>query len=112
MKIALAVAGAFGEKHLEGLKNISGVQVTSLVGAELSATQAIADKFGIGHATIDLDETLARDDVDAVILCTPTPLHAAQAIACMNAGKPVEVEIQPADNWADAQTVPAKRKET
>ncbi|WP_030541016.1 Gfo/Idh/MocA family oxidoreductase [Sphingobium sp. DC-2] len=112
MRIALAGAGAFGEKHLDGLKNIDGVTVTSLVGRRLEATQAIADKYGIGHATTELDDTLARDDVDAVILCTPTQMHAAQAIACMDAGKHVQVEIPLADSWADAQAVLARQQET
>ena len=112
MRIALAGAGAFGEKHLDGLRNIDGVTVTSLVGRNLEPTQAIAAKYGIGHATTNLDETLARDDVDAVILCTPTQMHADQAIACMNAGKHVQVEIPLADSWADAQAVLAKQQET
>ena len=112
MRIALAGAGAFGEKHLDGLKNIDGVTVTSIVGRELDATQKVAEKYGVGHVTTDLDETLARDDVDAVILCTPTQMHAAQAIACMEAGKHVEVEIPLADSWDDAQAVLAKQKET
>jgi 2-hydroxy-4-carboxymuconate semialdehyde hemiacetal dehydrogenase len=112
MRIALAGAGAFGEKHLDGLKLIDGVTVTSLVGRRLEPTQAIADKYGIGHATTDLAETLKRDDVDAVILCTPTQMHAAQAIASMNAGKHVQVEIPLADSWADSQAVLATQQET
>ncbi|MFC3580866.1 Gfo/Idh/MocA family oxidoreductase [Sphingomonas hylomeconis] len=112
MKIALAGAGAFGEKHLDGLKLIDGVEVTSLVGRRLEPTQAIAAKYGIGHATTDLAETLARDDVDAVILCTPTQMHAAQAIQCMDAGKHVQVEIPLADSLADAEAVLARSQET
>ena len=112
MKIALAGAGAFGIKHLDGLKLIDGVQVTSLIGRELGATREIAAKYGIGHSTTDLNETLARDDVDAVILCTPTQIHAAQSIACMKAGKHVQVEIPLADSWGDAMAVDALQKET
>ena len=112
MRIALAGAGAFGEKHLDVLKYVDGVTVTSIIGRELEATKKVAEKYGIGHVTTDLNETLARDDVDAVILCTPTQMHAEQAIACMNAGKHVEVEIPLADSWADAQAVLAKQKET
>ena len=112
MRIALAGAGAFGEKHLDGLKLIDGVTVTSLVGRRLDATQAVAAKYGIGHATTDLAETLARDDVDAVILCTPTQMHAAQAIACLDAGKHVQVEIPLADSLADAEAVLTKQIET
>ncbi len=112
MKLALAGAGAFGEKHLDGLDKIDGVDVVALVGRTLEKTQEIADRRGIATATTDLDEVLAMDDVDAVILCTPTQMHAAQAIACMNAGKHVEVEIPLADSWDDAQAVMAKQKET
>tara|TARA_R110002033_G_scaffold31555_2_gene68709 strand:+ start:230 stop:1168 length:939 start_codon:yes stop_codon:yes gene_type:complete len=112
MKIALAGGGAFGEKHLDGLKNIEGVEVTALVGRTLEPTRAMADKYGVAFATTDYDEMLARDDVDAVILATPTQMHAAQSIAAMEAGKHVEVEIPLADSWADCEAVMAKQKET
>jgi 2-hydroxy-4-carboxymuconate semialdehyde hemiacetal dehydrogenase len=112
MKIALAGGGAFGEKHLDGLKNIPGVEVTALVGRTLDKTQEMAAKYGVGFATTDYDAMLARDDVDAVILCTPTQMHAAQAIAAMNAGKHVEVEIPLSDSWPDAEAVMAKQAET
>jgi 2-hydroxy-4-carboxymuconate semialdehyde hemiacetal dehydrogenase len=112
MKIALVGAGAFGEKHLDGLKLIDGAEVVSLVGRDLEPTQAVAAKYGIGHATTDLAASLARGDVDAVILCTPTQMHAAQAIQCMDAGKHVQVEIPLADSLRDAEAVLAKRQET
>ena len=112
MKIALAGAGAFGEKHLDGLKNIDGVEVTSLVGRTLEQTQKVAEKYGVGHVTTELSESLARDDVDAVILCTPTQMHAEQAVACMEAGKHVQVEIPLADSLAGAEAVFAKQAET
>jgi len=112
LRIALAGAGAFGEKHLDGLKNIDGVAVTSLVGRRLEPTQAIAAKYGIGHATTDLADTLARDDVDAVILCTPTQMHASQALQCLDAGKHVQVEIPLCDSLADGEAVLAKQQET
>ena len=112
MKIALAGAGAFGEKHLDGLKNIDGVEVVSLVGREIAPTRAVAEKYGIAHACTDLAESLALPDVDAVILCTPTQMHARQAIQCMDAGKHVEVEIPLADSWADSEAVLRKQQET
>ncbi len=112
MRIALAGAGAFGEKHLDGLKLIDGVEIVSIVSRRLEQAQVVAEKYGAVHATTELDEALARDDVDAVILCTPTQMHAAQAIACMNAGKHVQVEIPLADSWTDAQAVVAKQRET
>jgi len=112
MRIALAGTGAFGIKHLDGLANIDGVTVTALVSRRLEQAEEVARKYGVGHATTDLDEVLARDDVDAVILCTPTQLHAAQSIAAMRAGKHVQVEIPVADSWADAQEVNRVQQET
>jgi 2-hydroxy-4-carboxymuconate semialdehyde hemiacetal dehydrogenase len=112
MRIAVAGAGAFGIKHLDGLLNIDGVEITSIVSRRLEQAQQVADKYGAGHATTDLDETLARDDVDAVILCTPTQLHAEQSVAAMQAGKHVQVEIPLADSLADAERVAEVQRET
>jgi 2-hydroxy-4-carboxymuconate semialdehyde hemiacetal dehydrogenase len=112
VKIALAGAGAFGTKHLDGLKRIDGVEVVSLVGRRLDQARAVADKYGIRHVTTDLDESLALKEADAVILCTPTQMHASQAIACLDAGKHVEVEIPLADSLAGAQAVVDRQKAT
>jgi 2-hydroxy-4-carboxymuconate semialdehyde hemiacetal dehydrogenase len=112
MRIALAGAGAFGEKHLDGLKNIDGVEITSVISRRAEQAAEVADKYGAKHSGTELSEALARDDVDAVILCTPTQMHAEQAIACMEAGKHVQVEIPLSDTWADAQAVLDKQKET
>jgi 2-hydroxy-4-carboxymuconate semialdehyde hemiacetal dehydrogenase len=112
MRIALAGAGAFGEKHLDGLKLIDGVEITSVISRTGEQAAAVAAKYGAKHSSTELADALARDDVDAVILCTPTQMHAEQAIACMNAGKHVQVEIPLADSWADAQAVVDKQKET
>ena len=112
VRIALAGAGAFGEKHLDGLKLIDGVEITSIISRTDEQAAAVAAKYGAKHSSTDLEDALVRDDVDAVILCTPTQMHAQQAIACMNAGKHVQVEIPLADSWADAQAVLDKQKET
>ena len=105
IKVALAGAGAFGIKHLDGIKNIDGVEVVSLIGRELEKTKEVAVKYGISHVTTDLAASLALREVDAVILCTPTQMHASQSIACLKAGKHVQVEIPLADSWKDAEEV-------
>jgi 2-hydroxy-4-carboxymuconate semialdehyde hemiacetal dehydrogenase len=112
IKVALAGAGAFGIKHLDGIKLIDGVEVVSLVSRELEKTQQVASKYGIAHTSTDLADSLALKEVDAVILCTPTQMHAAQAIQCMKAGKHVQVEIPLADTLKDAQAVVAAQKAT
>ena len=105
IKVALAGAGAFGIKHLDGIQNIAGVEVVSLISRELGKTREIAAKYGIGHVTTDLADSLAIQEVDAVILCTPTQMHAAQTLACLQAGKHVQVEIPLCDVLADGEAV-------
>ena len=112
IKVALAGAGAFGIKHLDAIKLIDGVEVVSLVSRELAKTKEVADQYGIGHVATDLAESLALKEVDAVILCTPTQMHAAQAIQCLQAGKHVQVEIPLADSLHDAEAVAALQKQT
>jgi 2-hydroxy-4-carboxymuconate semialdehyde hemiacetal dehydrogenase len=112
IKVALAGAGAFGIKHLDGIKNIDGVEVVSLIGRDLAKTQEVADQYGIQHVTNDLNESLALKDVDAVILCTPTQMHAEQTLACLKAGKHVQVEIPLADSLKSTQEVVALQKQT
>jgi 2-hydroxy-4-carboxymuconate semialdehyde hemiacetal dehydrogenase len=110
IKVALAGAGAFGIKHLDGIKLIDGVEVVSLVSRELDKTREVAARYGIGHVTTQLADSLALKEVDAVILCTPTQMHASQAIECMKAGKHVQVEIPLADSLKDAQAVVAMQQ--
>ena len=112
LKVALAGAGAFGIKHLDGIKNITDAQVISLVGRELEKTRPIAAKYSIGHVTTDLAESLKQPGLDAVILCTPTQMHAAQSLQCLQAGKHVQMEIPMADSLKDAQAVVAMQKQT
>ena len=112
IKVALAGAGAFGIKHLDGIKNIDGVEVVSLIGRRREPTQEVADKYGIPHVATDLAESLALPEVDAVILCTPTQMHAEQSIQCLQAGKHVQVEIPLCDNLADGQRVAEVQKKT
>ena len=112
MKVLLSGPGAFGIKHLDGIKNIDGVEVVSLVGRDLEKTREVAREYGIEHVATDLGEALEETEAEAVILCTPTQQHAAESIQCMQAGKHVEVEIPLADCWADAEAVLKTQQET
>jgi len=112
IKVALAGAGAFGIKHLDGIKHIDGVEVVSIISRDLAKTQEVADKYGIKHVTTDLADSLALPELDAVILCTPTQMHAQQTLACLKAGKHVQVEIPLADSLKGAEEVVALQKQT
>ena len=110
IKVALAGAGAFGIKHLDGLKNIDGVEIVSIISRTEDQAKEVAAKYGAKHYSTELDEALNRDDIDAVILCTPTQMHAEQSITCLKAGKHVQVEIPLADSLAGAEAVMAAQK--
>ncbi|HEY0860476.1 MAG TPA: Gfo/Idh/MocA family oxidoreductase [Pseudoxanthomonas sp.] len=105
LRVALAGAGAFGIKHLDGIRNIDGVEVVSLISRDLDKTREVARQYGIGHVTTELAESLALPEIDAVILCTPTQMHASQTLACLKAGKHVQVEIPLCDVLADGEDV-------
>ena len=112
MKICMAGEGAFANKHLDALGRIDGIEVAAICGGAWEATQQVAKERGIPHATLDLGEALAQPGVEAVILATPTPIHAAQARQAMRAGKHVLVEIPMADSLADAQDMVRVQEET
>jgi len=105
MRVAVAGAGAFGVKHLDALARIDGVEIVAVVSRRLEQAREVADTYGAAMATTEMADVLGSSDVDAVILCTPTQLHAEQAIATMRAGKHVQVEIPLADSWADCREV-------
>jgi 2-hydroxy-4-carboxymuconate semialdehyde hemiacetal dehydrogenase len=112
MKVVLAGEGAIARRHLAALARIDGVELASLVGGNPADTAALADEADIPHHTLDLSEALARPGVEAAILTSPTPLHAAQAIEVMESGQHVLVEIPMADNLADAERVVAAQERT
>jgi len=112
MKVCVAGQGAFGQKHLEGIASIKGVEVVTLAGGNADATREVAQKFKIPHWTNDLAQSLKQPGVEAVILATPTQMHARQAIQCMRAGKHVQVEIPMADTLADSREILKVQKET
>jgi 2-hydroxy-4-carboxymuconate semialdehyde hemiacetal dehydrogenase len=112
MKVCLAGQGAFGIKHLEAMARIPGIEVTTLAGGSVDSTREVAEKFKIPHWSTDLTECLAQPGIEAVILTTPTQMHAKQAVQCLKAGKHVMVEIPMADTLADSEWIVRTQQET
>jgi 2-hydroxy-4-carboxymuconate semialdehyde hemiacetal dehydrogenase len=112
MKICMVGQGAFAKKHLDGLARIKGAEVVTIYGRTAESTKAVAEKYSIPHWTTNFDEALAQPGLEAVILTSPTQVHAEQAIQCMRAGKHVQIEIPISDSLADAERILAVQKET
>jgi 2-hydroxy-4-carboxymuconate semialdehyde hemiacetal dehydrogenase len=112
MKVCMAGQGAFGVKHLEAIQKIDGIEVVTLAGGSPDTTKEVAEKFKIPHWSTNLEECLARPGVEAVILATPTQMHAKQGLQAMRAGKHVQIEIPIADSLADAEALAKMQKET
>ena len=109
MRICVAGQGAFGQKHLDALKRIADVEVTSLVGGNQDATAEVAKKYNVPHYTGDLSQGIKR--ADAVILTTPTKMHCRQGEQVMRAGKHVLIEIPITDSVEDAEALVRLAKE-
>lgn len=112
MSVALAGAGAFGEQRLDGRKRIGNVEIVPIISRTAERAARVAKKYGARQSSTTLADTLTRDDVDDAILGTPTQMHAEQAIACMKAGKHIQVEIPLANSLADAEAVRASQLAT
>lgn len=113
-KIRIGVAGAngaFGTKHLEALQAIPSADVQAVMATSMDKANASGDAFAVEHRFDDYDAMLNSGRIDAVILATPTQLHAEQGIKAMDAGLHVLVEIPMADNLADSERLVAKQQE-
>lgn len=110
--IAVIGAGAFGQKHMDAIAQIDDAEVITIMGRREEQIRGIAEQFGIANYTTDFDEAINTPGVDAVIIASPTQLHAQQGIAAMRAGKHVMIEIPMCDSVADAEALCEVQKET
>jgi len=114
-KVRIGVAGAngaFGSKHLDALAQIDEAEIVAAMATTLDKANGVADKYSIPNRFDNYDQMLGLSDLDAVILATPTQIHAEQGLKAMAAGKHVLIEIPMADTLADSEALLAKQKET
>ena len=105
MRICLAGTGAMGVIHMKALKKIPNVEVVSVNSRTEESGKAFAAEWGIPHSSTSLEESLDRPGVDAVILTTPSAMHADQTVMALGRGKHVQVEIPMSLNLPDAQRI-------
>ena len=105
MKVCLAGTGAMAAVHAKALKKIDGVEIVSVNSREADSGKTFAAEHGVPHTSTDLAECVDRPGVDAVILTTPSRMHADQTVLALSRGKHVQVEIPMSLNLADAQRI-------
>ena len=103
MKICLAGTGAMGAIHVKALAKMSDVEVVSINGRTEDSGKAFAAEWNIPFQSANLEQCIDRPGVDAVILTTPSHLHAEQTLLALARGKHVQVEIPMSLNLPDAE---------
>ena len=111
IQICLVGYGAIAESHAKALSTIEDVQLSWLVGRRQEPTDKFSSQFGFAHQTIELNEALSDDGVDAVVITSPNALHASQALAALDAGKHVLLEIPIALSLEDAEQVAQRARQ-
>jgi len=111
MRLCFVGYGSIAEEHAKAFVQIPGVELACVVGRDPAATEAFAEQWGFPRWTLDLDTALAGE-VDAVVITSPSDLHAEQTLRSLRTGKHVLAEIPVATNLADAERVAAAAHET
>lgn len=112
IRLCIAGEGAMGSTHARIFAAMPGVEIVALAAADMSRGRQLAAQYGIPDCSADLAATLARPDVDAVVLATPSGLHAGHAELAARLGKPMLIEIPAALTLADTERLVRVQAET
>ena len=110
VRFGLLGCGAISTQHIEAIAAVDGARLVAVASASAERARATAERHGLPWTT-NLDELLARDDVDAVVICTPSGLHAAEALTALRAGRHVVVEKPLALSVEDADAIVAEARD-
>ena len=110
VRFAIIGAGVIGDVHAQAIRSLPDVAALSLIVSTREASaRRLAEARGAGGYSTDLDAVFADPDIDAVSICTPSGLHADQAVAALTAGKhvmiekPIDVTLEAADRIIAAE---------
>jgi UDP-N-acetyl-2-amino-2-deoxyglucuronate dehydrogenase len=110
IRVGLVGCGAISTQHLEAIAAVDGLALGAVMSASADRARTVGDRWGVPWTT-SLDELLARDDVDAVTVCSPSGLHPSQALAALRSGRHAIVEKPIALSAEAADTVVAAGRE-
>lgn len=109
--VGIAGPGAIGGFHARAIAELGG-RVVAVAGPRPEENAEFAAAYSVPRTYGSLDDMLADDEVAAVVIASPSPVHAEQATAAMRAGKAVLCEIPMGLSLADAETVVRVAAET
>ncbi|MDX1984552.1 MAG: Gfo/Idh/MocA family oxidoreductase, partial [Bryobacteraceae bacterium] len=101
-KVGVVGLGWVAGAHIETLKHVKGAEVVGVSSRRKWTAAQLEAKYGLALKSYDSYEEMLKDpSIDVIDICTPHPLHAAQAIAAANAGKHLIIEKPLATSYAD-----------
>jgi predicted dehydrogenase len=111
-RIQIVVVGlGFGAEFVPIYLSHPNVESVGICDPNASVLAEVGDRYGIDRRYTDLHAVL-HDQVDAVHLVTPIPLHAAQTLAVLDAGKHCACTVPMALSLADLQHIVATQRRT
>ncbi|HEY5189303.1 MAG TPA: Gfo/Idh/MocA family oxidoreductase [Solirubrobacteraceae bacterium] len=103
LRVGVAGLGYWGPNLARNFSALPNCELVWCCDASEPARARMAAMFPGTRTTADLDDLLADDGLDAVVLATPVPTHAELAVRVLEAGKHCFVEKPLAQSVADAQ---------
>ena len=107
VRLAILGTGRMADYHAERFREVANCQILAAVDVDRTRAEAFCKKHGIATAYTNLEDVLARADIDAVSNVTPDGFHAPLSIKCLKAGKHVLCEKPLALNYPDARRMVA-----
>jgi predicted dehydrogenase len=92
VKLGLIGAGGIAQAHCRAISEVSGVEIIAASDLIKANAERTAERWGIPKTFTDYNEMLKMDELDGVVVCTPTAVHAPPTVAALKAGKPVLCE--------------------
>ncbi|MSS70684.1 MAG: Gfo/Idh/MocA family oxidoreductase [Candidatus Latescibacteria bacterium] len=105
LRLAVVGCGSISKTHLNAIRDCDRAQLAAVVSRDEGRRTAAASAYAAPRAYGVYEEALADPDIDAIVLCTPSHLHLAQAMAALQAGKRVLVEKPMTEGYADGVTL-------
>jgi predicted dehydrogenase len=101
VKLGLIGAGGIAQTHCQAISEVESIEVLAASDIAQENLERTAERWGIEHTFTDYNKMLEMDELDGVVVCTPTAVHAAPTVAALRAGKHVMCE-KPMEATLDA----------